>query len=127
MEGVREMKYRTTLVILLLLISLVLVVSAGDTKSYKLAKYEYKEIAFSEDLISYIKQFLGIELKDGIEVKINDKTVAVIEKDSKFADIEVHDECLIYQYGTDQWYECETPDEKLLKEKDDLIKKRSLA
>lgn len=114
MAGVREMK-RVLLLSLSLVILCLLVISpvmSADVKDYKKANYKYTEVAFADDFVKYIKQFIGFEIKGGLDVKINDITVAIIPADSKFAKVEIHEECLPYQYGTDAWYKCEVPDEE---------------
>jgi hypothetical protein len=40
-------------------------------------------------------------------VSIDGATIAIIPTDSKFIGMEIHEVCLPFQYGTDNWYDCE--------------------
>jgi hypothetical protein len=40
-------------------------------------------------------------------VSIDGATIAIIPTDSKFINMEIHEVCLPFQYGTDRWYDCE--------------------
>ena len=46
-------------------------------------------------------------VKNEITVEISGATVAIIPNDSPFRDMNVHEYCLRYQYGTKNWRECE--------------------
>jgi len=46
-------------------------------------------------------------VKSEITVEISGATVAIIPNDSPFRDMNVHEYCLRYQYGTKNWRECE--------------------
>jgi hypothetical protein len=42
-----------------------------------------------------------------IDVIIGGEMIAIIPDNSKFNGMGVHEDCLIFQYGTDNWYTCE--------------------
>lgn len=70
----------------------------------------YTEGKYSDDIFKHIAQLVTVVPKDEIQtaVLVNDKIVAVIPPTSKFIGVTAHEYCVvIYQYGTDQWYDCE--------------------
>jgi hypothetical protein len=76
-------------------------------------------VSITESIISGAKKVIGLkeegsepvepveEIKTEIDVELNGIKVATIPKGSKFEGIEVHNVCLQFQYGTDNWYKCE--------------------
>jgi len=78
-------------------------------------KYTEKEVKTSiiTSILNAGKIAVGLEPelieenKIIIDVEINGNLVATIPKGSKFEGMDVHEECLLYQYGTDNWYWCE--------------------
>ena len=96
------------LIITILLVALILVGCASAANSKNVAKHSYKHISFDGDIIEAIKSFFGIEIQENyIEVTIDDQVVAHIPEDSKYANLTIHNSCLVHQYGTRDWYECE--------------------
>ena len=71
----------------------------------------FELIEYSSDLLTGIKQRLGLTPMEAptYAVVVNEALVAVIPEDSKFVGITPTEQCLGYQYGTDNWFECEVP------------------
>ena len=69
----------------------------------------FELLEFSTDLLKQAGQRLGLLPMDDptIAVVINEAVVAVIPEDSKFVGIVPTEGCLVYQYGTDGWFDCE--------------------
>jgi hypothetical protein len=92
----------------ILLVALILVGCASAANSKNVAKHSYKHISFDGDIIEAIKALFGFEIQENyIEVTIDDQVIARIPEDSKYADLVIHNSCLVYQYGTRDWYNCE--------------------
>jgi hypothetical protein len=111
------------LVIVFILIAITVPVLADDTKSDDIivkplnpVKVAITYIPFQKSIITTIMEIIGMEepkekiteiIENAVDVYISDMKIATIPDKSKFADMEVHDVCLIYQYGTNNWYDCE--------------------
>jgi hypothetical protein len=71
------------------------------------------KITIIEKTIMQFKELIGLEPEtttetvNEINVEIDGQVIAVIPADSKFNGMEIHSYCLEYQYGTDNWYNCE--------------------
>jgi len=70
---------------------------------------KYQLIEYSTDVFTLIKQHLGLEPLEYSEYAVvyNGDILGVIPKDSKFYGIPLGGTCLDYQYGTNNWYQCE--------------------
>lgn len=72
-------------------------------------------VPYTKSFLKVIMEFIGLEPRettveaqeDVIDVVIENEKVATIPVNSKFAGMEIHEQCLPFQYGTDNWYECE--------------------
>jgi len=90
-------------------------VMASDFSSKSSVVYIEKETTTNiiTTFLNAGKSMLGMEQepvevkKTTVVVQIDGNAVAEIPKGSKFEGMEVHDYCLLYQYGTDNWYNCE--------------------
>jgi hypothetical protein len=66
-----------------------------------------------EKTIYKIEKLVGLQAEvteeeiNEIAVKQDGIIIAIIPPGSKFNGVEVHKICLAYQYGTDNWYNCE--------------------
>lgn len=111
------MKKVSVLAILICLILLLSIVSpvyaAGNNKVMKEVKYSDNTSIFKR-LVWVAQKIPGVSMlvtKDvitsDIQVEIDGMVVATIPVDSKLNGMSVHQECLDYQYGTDDWYTCE--------------------
>jgi hypothetical protein len=71
------------------------------------------KITIIEKTIMQFKELIGLEPEvttetvNEINVELDGQVIAVIPSDSKFNGMQVHAYCLEYQYGTDNWYNCE--------------------
>jgi hypothetical protein len=72
----------------------------------KRANYEYKE---QVDMVGQFWAALitGKQNIYPVDVYLNGNRVAVIASDSPFVNRAIHEYCLQYQYGTENWYNCE--------------------
>jgi len=74
----------------------------------KIARYEYKKITQSDDFFYSLQQTFGfVPKKESTTVTINGQFAASLPPGSKFENIIIHEACLPFQYGTDDWYNCE--------------------
>jgi len=72
-------------------------------------------VTVNKSIITTILEFIGLEsfvsqteiVENTIDVFIGDFKAATIPEGSKFSNMVVHDTCLQFQYGTDDWYKCE--------------------
>lgn len=82
---------------------------------YEMVSTQY--IPYTKTIFQQILEFFGITeepvlstvetSETTITVLLDDQPAAIIPENSKFAGIQVHKVCLVYQYGTDEWYDCE--------------------
>ena len=122
------MKYAGIIVCLFLLALLITPAFAGDldpiinkdipvfieTPLPVLVDVIYTEkVTTTRTIVDVFFEFLGWEqeitdvVKNEISVEIGGATVATIPNNSKFVDMEIHEYCIRYQYGTSRWYSCE--------------------
>lgn len=70
-------------------------------------RYQVVEV-FSSDLAKAARQLIGLEPKENkVSVVYGERILAIIPPESKFVDVPVTNECLKFQYGTDNWFTCE--------------------
>ena len=69
----------------------------------------FELLEYSTELIKQAGQRLGLIPKEEptYAVVIDEWVVAVIPENSKFVGITPTEQCLVFQFGTDNWYECE--------------------
>jgi hypothetical protein len=70
---------------------------------------EYTPIDYSGDLIVALQKFFGFidTSSPQLIVQSDDNILGIIPVGSKFEGVEVHKNCLDWQYGTNNWYLCE--------------------
>lgn len=81
---------------------------------FKIAPITYSDKStVIEKTVYTFEKLLGLQSEvteetiNEINVKHDGIVIAIIPLDSKFNGIEVHEYCLAYQYGTENWYDCE--------------------
>jgi hypothetical protein len=71
------------------------------------------KVSIIDRIITTFSDILGFtqeavtDVQDDVMVDIDGKTIAIIPADCKFNGLTIHEECLVWQYGTDLWYDCE--------------------
>jgi hypothetical protein len=76
---------------------------------------DVKYTTVTRSIITTFMELVGLDEKEvtttasdeTIKVEIDGGLVGEIPSNSKFAGMEVHERCVVYQYGTDGWYDCE--------------------
>jgi len=65
------------------------------------------KVEIREDPLIGLKKLIGIESVSNVEIFINSKLMATIPDNSPVLSRTITEECLVYQYGTLNWYNCE--------------------
>jgi hypothetical protein len=82
---------------------------AIETPEPKPISVRFELLEYSMDILKAAGQHLGLIPLDEptVAVILDETVVAILPQNSKFDGIVPTERCLVYQYGTDNWYDCE--------------------
>jgi len=94
-------------VISILLLIMICLAIPFVTAEKKIGKGTPASVEFKSDPLIGLKKVIGMETSSTVDVVIDGKMLATIPDNSPLVDVPVTEECLVYQYGTLNWYNCE--------------------
>jgi len=95
-------------------IETIIIIEEPMERELEIKQIQYTEkVTLVDIIITKFTELIGLEQetiteeKQEIDVEMDGIIIAIIPRESKFKDMEIHEICLGYQYGTDNWYNCE--------------------